>query len=137
MEFKEDGTYEFNVGGENHSSYWFLSDDEKTIHVYFDGYYIDFDIVSVNENTMKLRFDQIYYIDLNSDGNKEAIAYLNDFTLEKVLSSLQQQKRSYNQLFKIRNSIYTLNYCFKLINRQVHPHQKLIIPWISKFSYFF
>jgi hypothetical protein len=83
MQFKEDGTYEFYVGGEDHSSYWFLSEDEKTIHVYFDGYYIDFDIVSINENTMKLRFDQIYYIDLNSDGNKEAIAYLNDFTLEK------------------------------------------------------
>jgi hypothetical protein len=83
MHFKLDGTYEFNVGGENYSNYWILSEDEKTIHVYFTGNYVDFDIVSVDEKTMRLRFDQIYYVDINNDGNKEAIAYMNDFTLEK------------------------------------------------------
>ena len=83
MHFKQDGTYEFNVGGEYYSNNWYLSDDEKTIHVFYHGYYVDFRIVSVDDNTMYLRFDQIYYVDVNSDGNKEAIAYMNDFTLEK------------------------------------------------------
>jgi hypothetical protein len=83
MHFKQDGTYEFNVGGEYHSNNWYLSEDEKTIHVFFKGYYVDFDIVSVDEQMMRLRFDQIYYVDINEDGNKEAIAYMNDFTLEK------------------------------------------------------
>jgi len=83
MSFMQDGTYEFNVGGEYYSKNWYLSKDEKTIHVYISGQYMDFDLVSVDENMMMLRFDQIYYVDLNNDGNKEAIAYLNDFTLEK------------------------------------------------------
>lgn len=83
MQFKQDGTYEFNVGGEYYSGNWFLSEDEKTIHVFISGQYMDFDIISINENMMMLRFDQIYYVDINEDGNKEAIAYMNDFTLEK------------------------------------------------------
>lgn len=83
MYFKQDGTYEFNVGGEYYSSDWYLSEDEKTIHVYFTGYYMDLDIVSLDEKMMRLRFDQIYYVDINNDYNKEAIAYMNDFTLEK------------------------------------------------------
>ena len=32
---------------------------------------------------MKLRFDQVYYYDINADGIKDAIDYANDFTLEK------------------------------------------------------
>lgn len=83
MSFKDDGTYEFNVGGEYYSSDWYLSDDEKTIHVYFTSYYMDFDIISLDDEMMRLRFDQIYYVDINEDGHKEAIAYKNDFTLEK------------------------------------------------------
>jgi hypothetical protein len=83
MSFKQDGTYEFNVGGEYYSSNWYLSEDEKTIHVFINGSYMDFDIIAVDEQMMKLRFDQIYYVDINKDGNKEAIAYMNDFTLER------------------------------------------------------
>ena len=48
-----------------------------------DADFMDFDLISVDENMMRLRFDQIYYVDINEDGNKEAIAYNNDFTLEK------------------------------------------------------
>ena len=83
MDYKEDGTYEFNVGGEYYSNDWYLSDDEKTIHVYITGHYMDFKLISVNEITMKLCFDQVYYYDINDDGIKDAIDYTNDFTLEK------------------------------------------------------
>ena len=44
---------------------------------------MNFNIVSVDEKMMKLRLDQVYYVDIDNDGNKEAIDYNNDFTLEK------------------------------------------------------
>jgi len=83
MRFKQDGNYDFNIGGENYSSYWFLSNDEQTIHVYFTGNYMDFDIMSVDEKMMKLRYDPLYRVDIDEDGTRETIKYLNDFILEK------------------------------------------------------
>jgi len=83
MHFKQDGNYEFNIGGEYFSGTWALSNDEKTIHVLLIRQYMNFNIVSVDEKIMKLRFDQVYYVDIDNDGNKEAIDYNNDFTLEK------------------------------------------------------
>jgi len=44
---------------------------------------MNFRIISLSENIMKLRFDHTYYYDFNDDGNKEAIDYNNDFTLGK------------------------------------------------------
>ena len=83
MKFKQDGNYEFDIGGENYSGAWALSDDEKTIHVLLIRQYMNFNIISVDEKMMKLRFDQVYYADIDDDGNMEAIDYNNDFTLEK------------------------------------------------------
>jgi len=83
MLFKQDGKYEFNIGGENHSNYWFLSKDEQTIHVYFTGYYMDFDIMSIDEKIMKLSYDPSYRVDIDEDGTREIIKYLNEFILEK------------------------------------------------------
>ena len=83
MEYKSDGTYDFNVGGENYTNNWYLSDDKKTIHVFFVNYYMDLDILSITDNEMKLIFDQIFYSDIVGDNKKEAIAYSNHFTLEK------------------------------------------------------
>lgn len=83
MEYKSDGTYDFNVGGENYKNDWYLSDDEKTIHVFFVNYYMDLDILSIDNQKMELIFDQIYYSDIVGDSNKEAIAYANHFTLIK------------------------------------------------------
>jgi hypothetical protein len=83
MEFLSDGNYEFNVGGENYKNYWYLTDDEKTIQVFFIDHYLDFDILSLSENQMDLLFDQIYYSDIVGDNKKEAIAYSNHFTLLK------------------------------------------------------
>ncbi len=83
MQFLQDGTYEFNVGGENYQNDWYLSDDEKTIHVYFVNYYMDLDILSLSETEMNLVFDQIYYSDIVGDNKKEAIAYDNHFKLLK------------------------------------------------------
>lgn len=83
MNFKEDGNYEFDIGGNNYSGAWALSDDEKTIHVLLIRQYMNFNIISLDEKMMKLRFDQVYYVDIDEDGNLEAIDYNNDFTLEK------------------------------------------------------
>ena len=83
MNFKQDGNYEFDIGGKSFTGAWALSDDEKTIHVLLLRQYMNFDIVSVDEKMMKLRFDQVYYADIDDDGNMEAIDYNNDFTLEK------------------------------------------------------
>ena len=83
MEFLSDGTYDFNVGGENYKNNWYLSSDEKTIHVFFINYYMDLDILSISGSEMNLLFDQIYYSDIVGDNKKEAIAYSNHFTLVK------------------------------------------------------
>jgi hypothetical protein len=83
MEFKKDGQYEFNTGGERLTNYWFLDDDEKSLHVYYINYYMIMDIESVDEHQLKLHWDQVYYSDLFGDGNKESIEYSNYFTLEK------------------------------------------------------
>jgi hypothetical protein len=83
MQFLQDGTYDFNVGGENYQNDWYLSDDEKTIHVFFVNHYMDLDILSLSETEMDLVFDQIYYSDIVGDNKKEAIAYDNHFTLLK------------------------------------------------------
>jgi hypothetical protein len=83
MQFLQDGTYDFNVGGENYQNDWYLSDDEKTIHVFFVNHYMDLDILSLSETEMELLFDQVYYSDIVGDNKKEAIAYDNHFTLLK------------------------------------------------------
>jgi len=83
MEFLTDGTYDFNVGGENYKNNWYLSSDKKTIHVFFINYYMDLDILSISGSEMNLLFDQIYYSDIIGDNKKEAIAYSNHFTLVK------------------------------------------------------
>ncbi len=83
MHFYEHDRYEFNMGEDIYSSSWYLSDDEKTIHVLFTGYYMNFDIISVDENNMNLQLRQTFYFDIDGDGIKDTIKYLNGYTLEK------------------------------------------------------
>lgn len=86
IEFKADGTFASNFGGDpKETGTWLLTDNDKklTITDTSDNSSTVYDIITLNSTTLTIRFSETDSQDLDGDGTNENITMTFELTLEK------------------------------------------------------